>query len=424
MRSGKAEQSQQAAAPTRAAGLLPCSGPSYLERLGVLYLDEIRLTIVMELFMREMGVVQFYETFGGSSKDSVRRHFKKLVEYGWLRRVREAPTGQKGRPEVLYRATEQAVIDTETWSRLPVSVRDVFTVMLLEELGTRLGEALKGELADARTDQVAFFKTLRLDELSWCKAHEAIEKCFQTLRQEQIDAKIRLSQAQAQPLQMIVNLAAFEASGPYVNHDTALPKAKEAFPPPPWPLRIGKVLADELNLAIVDELNQAAMTPSQLHAVLGGATSTTFLRKCKRLTKLGWAVDVDVKTGGELHGANLYQFRAAVPNISESDIFRGIPASARTGRSWNAIQPFMATSLSAIDAGTFNSRFDRHLTLSPLLVDEIGWRQVNSALRTFLETLADLEADCAHRFGGKQSKGFPAAFLAASFQIPLRDIGP
>lgn len=94
MRSGKAEQSPPAA--TFRAGRLPCAGPSYLERLGVLYLDEIRLTIVMELYMREMGVVQFYETFGGSSKDSIRRHFKKLVEYGWLRWVRDAPTGQKG----------------------------------------------------------------------------------------------------------------------------------------------------------------------------------------------------------------------------------------------------------------------------------------------------------------------------------------
>lgn len=423
MRSGNAEQSQRIAADSFDAGRYPCAGPSYLERLGVLYLDEIRLTIVMELYMREMGVVQFYETFGGSSKDSVRRHFKKLVDYGWLRWVRDAPTGQKGRPEGLYRATDQAVIDTETWRRLPVSVRDAFTVMLLEELGLRLGESLEGGFADARTDRVASFKTLRVDEFSWCKAAEAIEDCFQALRQEQIDAKIRLTKSQGRPLLMIVNLAAFEAAGPDVDPDMALPKAEEGFPSPPWPVRIGKVFADDLNLAIVNELNHAAMTPSQLHATLGGATSTTFLRKCKRLAKLGWAVDVDMKTGGKLHGANLYQFRAAAPNISESEIFKAIPASARIGQSWDAIQPFIASSISAIDAGTFNSRLDRHLSLSPLLVDEIGWAQVNKALRTFEETLLDLEAGFAQRIRGGQSKGFSAAFLAASFQSPLRDIG-
>jgi len=223
---------------------------------------------------------------------------------------------------------------------------------------------------------------------------------------------------------MIVNLAAFESSEPCIDAKMALPKAREGTPRPPWPLRIGKVLADDLNLAIVDELNQAAMTPSQLHATLGGATSTTFLRKCKRLAKLGWAVDVDTKTGGKLHGANLYQFRAAVPDVSESDIFNGIPASVRKGQSWEAIQPFIATSIAAIDAGTFNSRFDRHLSLSPLLVDEIGWVQVNKALRTFEETLLGLEADLTHRFRGKHPRGFSAAFLATCFQIPLLGIGP
>jgi len=424
VRSGNAEQSRRVATDPLDAGRYPCAGPSYLERLGVLYLDEIRLTIVMELYMREMGVMQFYETFGGSSKDSVRRHFKKLVEYGWLRWVRDAPSGQKGRPEGLYRATEQAVIDTETWRRLPTSVRDVFTVMVLEELGDRLGESLKDGSADARADRVASFKTMAVDELAWRKASEAVEDCFRALQQEQIDAKIRLSRSQSRPLLMIVNLAAFETAGLNVDPDKVLPKAEEGSPAPSWPLRIGKVFTDDLNLAIVDELNHAAMTPAQLHATLGGATSTTFLRKCKRLAKLGWAVDVDMKTGGRLHGANLYQFRAAAPNISESDIFKGIPASAQSGQSWNAIQPFITTSLSAIDAGTFNKRFDRHLSLSPLLVDEIGWAQVNQVLRAFEETLSDIEASLAQRtvFRGGPPKGFSAAFLAACFQSSLRDI--
>jgi hypothetical protein len=422
VRSANAEHLQQPEPKASARDRHPCAGPTFLERLGVVYLDEIRLTIVMELYMREMGVVQFYETFGGSSEDSVRRHFKKLIEYGWLRWVRNAPTGRKGRPERLYRATEQAVIDTETWRRLPVSVRDAFTVMLLEELGVRLGESLEAGLADSRGDGVAFFKRLQVNEFSWSKAAEAIEDCFRVLRQEQIDAKVRLNENKGQPILMIVNLAAFEAPGKAIAADLALPKAKNVSRPPPWPVRIGKVFADDLNLAIVDELNNAAMTPSQLHATLGGATSKTFLRKCKRLTRLGWAVNVDMQTGGKLHGANVYQFRAAAPNISVADIFKGIPVSVRLGRSWDAIQPFIATSVGAIEAGTFNHRFDRHLSLSPLLVDEIGWVQVNTALRKFERTVMDLDANSARCFRGGESRDFSAAFLAASFRSTLREV--
>lgn len=398
-----------------------CAGQSYLERLGILYMEQIRLTIVTELYMREMGVRQFYETVGGSSYDSVRRHFLKLVDYGWLRKVRTAAVG-RGRPEALYRSTELAVIDTETWCTIPVSIRDCFTVMLLEEMGSRLGEALEGGTAEARADRVAAFKLLEIDEPTWRRAHDAIERCFQTLGQEQIDAKIRLETGQARPLLMVVNLGAFEAPGPQVPAGLALPKVAKFPPPARWPHHIGKVFSDRLDLAIIEELNRAALTPAQLHATLGGTSTQGFLRRCKRLSKLGLVVSVNTQTGGALHGANVYEFRAASPSVSEQDIIERIPIALQKGQSWDAFEPFIATAVGAVDAGAFNNRSDRHLTMSPLLVDEIGWTQVTKALRSFEETLIRLEADLAKRRGDENFSGFPAAFLLSSFQTPLREV--
>lgn len=400
---------------------LPGAGQSYLERLGILYLEQIRLTIVTELNMREMGVRQFFETIGGSSYDSVRRHFLKLVEYGWIRPVRTAAVG-RGRPETLYRSTQLAVIDTETWRALPFSIRDAFTVELLEEMGVRLGDALEHGTADARADRVAVFKRLdNMGEPDWCKVHDAVETCFQALLQEQIDAKIRLDHSHDQPLLMVVNLAAFETPKPAPDADPriSLPKAEETVPPP-WPERIGKVFTDRLDLAIVDELNRASMTPAQLHAALGGTSSQGFLRRCKRLTNLGWAVNINTQTGGPLHGANVYSFRAAAPNVSEADIVDKIPVGAREGLSWKAFQQFIAMSMAAVDAGTFNHRFDRHLTMSPLLIDEIGWRQVTKALQRFEKTLAGVET--LTRRKSKSNPSFSAAFLLSTFQAPLREL--
>jgi len=374
--------------------------------------------------MREMGVRHFFKTIGGSSYDSVRRHFLKLVEYGWLRKVRTARLG-RGRPEALYRSTELAVIDTETRRTLPFSIRDAFTVQLLIEMANRLGEGLACGTADTRTDRVAAFLTLDgLDELGWHKAYQAVERCFHTLMQEQIDAKIRLENSDEVPLLMVVNLAAFEAPAARaeaVNIATSLPKADESWPPQ-WPQRVGKVFTDQLNLAIVEELNKETMTPAELQATLGGTSSQGFLRRCKRLTDLGWAVNLDTKTGGSLHGARVYHFRAAAPNVSESDIFERIPATDRHGMSWEAFQRFIATSIAAMDAGTFNSRFDRHLTMSPLLVDEIGWTQVTKALHTFREILLQLEKKLAKQNLSNKTKGFQAAFLLSSFETPVREM--
>lgn len=420
MRSVKAEELPEDPPGSPGDSRLDCAGQTYLERLGVLYMEQVRVTIVTELSMREMGVQQFYETIGGSSYDSVRRHFLKLVEYGWLRKVRTVATG-RGRPEALYRSTELAVIDTETWSRIPFSIRDAFTVQLLLEMGSRLGEALEHGLADIKTDPVAAFRTIELDEVAWCKAYGAVERCFQSLLQEQIDAKIRLEHSAEQPLLMVVNLAAFEApadkSGAEIS--SRLPKADETSPASLWPNRIGKVFTDRLDLAIVDKLNSASMTAAELQAKLGGADTQGFLRRCKRLTELGWAVNISTETGGPLHGANVYHFRAAAPNVSGSDIYNRVPAGARNGPNWAAFRPFIATSIAAIEAGTFNNRLDRHLTMSPLLVDEIGWKQVTKALRRFEQTLHHL-GSLARRDGDRKGN-FRAAFFLSGFHSPFRE---
>jgi hypothetical protein len=387
-------------------------------------MEQIRLTIVTELYMREMGIRQFCETFGGGTYTAVRRHFVKLVEAGWLRKVRTVEIGGRGRPEDLFRSTELAVINTATWRTIPLSIRDAFTIQLLEEMAGRLGEALGAGIADALADRVSTFKTIEVDELAWCKTHGAVEQCFQTLLQEQTDAKIRLDRSGDQPLLMVVNLAAFEAPGPTPEGITQLPKAGEISSPPPWQERIGKVFADRLDLEIVDELNRSIMTPAQLHSTLGGATSRTFLRRCKRLADDGWAVSVDTETGGPLHGASVYRFRAAAPNVSESDIYERVPVAARSGPSWATFEPFIATSLGAVEAGRFNNRFDRHLTMTPLFVDEIGRSQVTKALRIFQDTVLQVEAELEKRSGRKGFSSFPAAFLLSSFQSPLREMRP
>lgn len=422
MRSAKADQSPQRPADLlKGDERLPCAGRSYLERLGIVYSEQIRLTIVTELYMREMGVNKFFETIGGSSYDSVRRHFGKLAEYAWIRKVRTVATG-RGRPEALYRSTELPVIDNETWRILPFSIRDAFTVQLLEEMGTRLGEALENGTADVRPDGVAVFKVIHLTEAGWCEANDAVERCFQTLQHEQIDAKIRLENTSEKPIQTVVNLAAFEA--PSIAADqvgataSRLPKPEETLLPPPWPQPIGRIFTEPLDLRIVDQLNDATMTPAELKATLGGTDRQGFLRRCKRLTQLGLAVEVDTRSGGPLHGASVYQFRAAAPGASESDIFKGIPMAVRAGSSWEAFKRFTATSLAAVDTGTFNSRFDRHLTMSPLLLDELGWIQVARALRACEATLLQLEDRCCTR----TSDTVPAAFLLSSFQAPLPDI--
>ncbi len=335
MASTNAEQSVGAPAELRIDQRLDCAGLSYLERLGILYVADIRLTIVMELNTREMGVQQFYDTVGGSSYASVWAHFEKLVEHGWIRWVRDAPTGRKGRPEGLYRATEPVLIDTETWRTIPVSIRDGFTVMLLEDMGARLGEALEDGLAEARADRIGAFRTFEVDEQGWCKAHAAVERCFKTIQDLRIDAKIRLDKHPDDSFLMIVNLAAFEAPGAQPPPGLALPKAEEALPAKSWPLRIGKVFSDRTNLAIVDELNRAARTPAQLQETLeldGANAREGILRRCKRLTKLGWRSTSGPRPAGRYMGPTSTNSEQHPQMFPSGTLLEGFPPVSGRGK--------------------------------------------------------------------------------------------
>jgi len=243
--------------------------------------------------------------------------------------------------------------------------------------------------------------------------------------QKQTDARIRLESSDEEPQLIVVNLAAFEAARPVSTATDGfalpLPKADETKAPPPWPDRVGKVFSDRLDLAIVDELTRDAKTPAQLQETFGGTRSRPYLRRCQRLADLGWAVSVDTLTGGDLHGANTLHFRAAAPNVSESDIHGKVPRDVRSGQTWDTFRRFTETSIDAVDAGTFNNRTDRHLTMSPLLVDETGREQVAKALKTFEGDLLRMEDDLSRRRqGAKKFDNFSAGFLLSGFDAPMR----
>lgn len=423
MRSRSPDQSAPAVGRREDASPLLCTGQTYLERLGVLYMVRIRITIVTELFMREMSPAQFFETVGGTSYSSVYRHFKKLVEHGWLRPVRPVSLGP-GRPGTLHRATELPVIDTETWEAFPTSIRDAFTVQALEEMGSRLGEALSAKTAERDPQRVALFRAAQLDEPGWCEALGAIERCFKVLSQVQWDARRRLEDGQERPLSMIVNLAAFElpAQSSHPSAGAALPPVDQTLVRGDWPQRMGKVFADPLNLAIIDVLNRTSATPYELSQQIGGATPRQFFEKCQQMTELGWLVNVDTgRPGGGYRGARIVRFRAAAPRASSAAIFRPIANQARSGESWQVFERFSSASLSALESGTFNSRADRHLTLNQLLVDKRGWSQVIEALTQCRAAVADVErrAERRRKAGAETS---PVGLLVHGFGAPHRGI--
>ena len=74
--------------------------------------------------------------------------------------------------------------------------------------------------------------------------------------------------------------------------------------------------------------------------------------------------------------------------------------------------------MEALLAETFDKRQDRHLSCTPMVVDEEGWRAVAKLLAGTLEGLMEIQTESAGRLAGKKEVGISATVSILGFESP------
>jgi DNA-binding transcriptional ArsR family regulator len=395
---------------------------SFLTRLAVVFADPIRLKIVSELYMQEMSPTRFYEIFGGGSASRVSRHFKRLAEFGWLRLVWKEKGDGGGRPEHLYRAPELAVFDSATWAELPLPIQNEFSWRIFEQFAERVREALEAGTFDARLDRHFTWTPLVLDETGWRRVVAAIDGLFESLFQEQDDAKLRIARFKSDPTLATVGLAAFESPRLERNEsglkDLPLPDSPK-YPDSPMDLmKIAKVFADPLNLKIMTQLNIHPMSPTQFHESFGGS-KTTLYRRFKMLEDWGWLGRAEEKSGGKRRGGTETYFYARRPAIFDSCNWSKASVSFRESSSWKIFEQLAEQVREAFDSGTFDSRPERHHTWTPLILDDLGWLKVIAAVDGLFHWLFKEQDDAARRMRKSGEQSVVTTVYLALFESPM-----
>ncbi len=358
-----------------------------LRRLSVVFAVELRLKIVAELYRREMSPTQFFEEFGGGSISRVAKNFERLAETGWLRCVRsEGPGGKRfGGVERIYRATEPAYFDVQTWALVPYSMRVASSWSLFQQIALRLRQAMEASSSNARPKYDLSCKRILLDQAGWEQVIKAVDTQFQCIFEEQVDARLRAHRSGEEMIQADVLLIAFESP----RHGGRVgPTLVESDREPliPFPERLAPVLADEVCMQIVAELNRREMSVTQFHREFGGAKGGIY-RRFRKLETSGWLKKVNEASGGRRRGATESFYRATRPAIIDGDAYANPPDALRGTRSWGTFERLSEKVKKAMLAGTFDARVDRYVTLSFLSLDERGWANVIAgieALSTFI----------------------------------------
>jgi hypothetical protein len=136
------------------------------------------------------------------------------------------------------------------------------------------------------------------------------------------------------------------------------------------------------------------------------------------LTKFGWLRLVRRESGGERRGATENFYRAPKLAIIDAETWSELPRPMRSEFSWRIFEQFAERVKTALEAGTFDRRPERHFTWTPLVVDERGRRRVIQLVDDLFEGLFEEQADARTRLRRSQEAGIHTTVGLAAFDSP------
>ncbi len=188
----------------------------------------------------------------------------------------------------------------------------------------------------------------------------------------------------------------------------------------PFIRRLAIVFADPLRLKIVTELYTREMSPTQFYQELGGGSVSRVDRHFKKLAEYGWLKVIRKETGGRRRSATEHFYKATELAIFDLDTWSALPDSIKEALSWRTFEQLVERVREAISADTFDARADRHLSWTPVLLDQLGWENVIDEVEAQFSFLFDEQNRAKLRIAESGEESIRATVAMAAFESPMR----
>jgi len=106
---------------------------------------------------------------------------------------------------------------------------------------------------------------------------------------------------------------------------------------------------------------------------------------------------IELVSTRQVRGATQHFYRGTVKPYLSDDFWARLPESARSGISVAGLDVLNKAIQESFEAGTFDSRTDRHLSSISLDLDEQGWRDANALLEASLKGLMQIGVESEAR---------------------------
>lgn len=178
--------------------------------------------------------------------------------------------------------------------------------------------------------------------------------------------------------------------------------------------RLAKAFAHPLRVEILTILDQRVASPNEISKELNeGLSLVSYHVKVLKEFECIELVDTKPRRGATEH---FYRaIRRPYLNLQE---WNQVPGSAKEAISASVVEMILGDLAPAFESGTFDARPDRHLSRTPVVLDEEGWRDLHELLDETLDRVLDLQAQSADRLTGSDEDGIFAKVALIGFESP------
>ncbi len=175
-----------------------------------------------------------------------------------------------------------------------------------------------------------------------------------------------------------------------------------------------KSLAHELRAEILAILNERMASPNELAKELGeGLSQVSYHVKVLKDYKVITLVKTEPRRGAVEH-----YYRATSRAFLTDRDWHELPDSVRVGMSADLFQAVVDDVVASMEGETFDDREDRHLSWTPLMLDEAAWTSLQKLLRDTLKQAMKLNAEAAKRLAKSKEPGISSSIAMLAYEVP------
>jgi DNA-binding transcriptional ArsR family regulator len=177
--------------------------------------------------------------------------------------------------------------------------------------------------------------------------------------------------------------------------------------------RLAKALSHPMRSRILAILNEQVASPNEIAQMIDERLPNVSYH-VRALHDLGC---IELVRTAQRRGAIEHYYRALKrPFFSDRD-WKRLPASARQAVTDLALQMTWEDVSASIQAGAFEERADRHLTRTPLVLDEQGWGEVNKLLLKVQGEAEEIAAKSAKRLAKSEEDEIGTRLVLMHFPL-------